>query len=502
MSLQPDRRAATAIRVLVVLLHVIPASTRAAPASLIDVRAYGARGDGRTDDRRAIQSALDAAAPGGTVFFPASPAGYLVLGALRPHSGTTLAGDGFESLLRLPDGGWDVRTLPGTQNYGLITLEGVSRVRITGLRLRGALRTPSLPDGGPDFRFTPQLIQISNTNDAVVEDVVIDHCRFESNRVNAIWEGGPTPGPRRVTITDNVFEDIGWEPSLPVPPGVAVQATVSGGIISRNLFRHVAGAIAATGEDLIVADNVIRDVLAHGIMTGDHRVLGNVVITGNVITTRVVGTDWSKVLALRGITVANAWPGEAEARGFVVSNNIVDFTIGTRTLNEVVAFGAVDTSVALSANAATMRFAVPWRPGDGIIRGFKLGASERRAYVKAIGNSVAFVAHESARPGTGVYGFVAAPVARPGGLTILSTMNTVSGLEARGNGDPVAWDYHCPAGESLTVRSRDDHASGGLVRMGTFIDHRAVPFSMTWQSAERAPDALPKADRPAANAAQ
>lgn len=122
------------------------------------------------------------------MFLPATPAGYLVLGSLRPRSGTTLAGARFPSLLGMPETGWDVRTAPGTQNYGLITLECVSHVRITGLRLRGALKTPSLPDGRPDFRFTPQLVQIPSTKEADVEDVVIDHCRFESNRVNAIWQ--------------------------------------------------------------------------------------------------------------------------------------------------------------------------------------------------------------------------------------------------------------------------------------------------------------------------
>ncbi|MBB4638901.1 right-handed parallel beta-helix repeat-containing protein [Longimicrobium terrae] len=54
-----------------------------------DVRAYGAKGDGTTDDTRAILSARNAAGPGGMVFFP--PGTYLT-GALTMLPGQTWSG--------------------------------------------------------------------------------------------------------------------------------------------------------------------------------------------------------------------------------------------------------------------------------------------------------------------------------------------------------------------------------------------------------------------------
>lgn len=64
-----------------------------------DVRAYGARGDGRTDDTAAIQRAVDAAArTGGVVKFP--PATYIIVGVQLP-AGITLDGYG-ATLKRAP----------------------------------------------------------------------------------------------------------------------------------------------------------------------------------------------------------------------------------------------------------------------------------------------------------------------------------------------------------------------------------------------------------------
>lgn len=56
---------------------------------VFDVKAYGAKGDGTTDDTSAIQSAIDAAhtAGGGTVWFPAAT--YKITAALKLFSGTT-----------------------------------------------------------------------------------------------------------------------------------------------------------------------------------------------------------------------------------------------------------------------------------------------------------------------------------------------------------------------------------------------------------------------------
>lgn len=69
----------------------------------VDVREFGAAGDGRSDDTKALQSALDQAAKGCCrVHVPKGV--YIVSKTLRIASGVTLAGVGRTSVLRLADG--------------------------------------------------------------------------------------------------------------------------------------------------------------------------------------------------------------------------------------------------------------------------------------------------------------------------------------------------------------------------------------------------------------
>lgn len=88
----------------------------------MDVKSYGAKGDGTTNDSAAIQAAIDAcaAAGGGIVWFPLGR--YKTTSSLRMHSGgITLAGTGYASVIK-PEGNFDTvviqSNLPGRFLYG------------------------------------------------------------------------------------------------------------------------------------------------------------------------------------------------------------------------------------------------------------------------------------------------------------------------------------------------------------------------------------------------
>ncbi len=93
----------------------------------VDVRAYGATGDGSTDDTAAIQAALEATPANGTCYLP--PGTYVVLAPLKPRSGTTVAGAG----RRLST----LRVGPAATGTRVLDLSGLVDVVVTSLGFDG-----------------------------------------------------------------------------------------------------------------------------------------------------------------------------------------------------------------------------------------------------------------------------------------------------------------------------------------------------------------------------
>jgi hypothetical protein len=88
-------------------LHVAGSAVFQGPDPWIDVRAYGAKGDGVTDDTVALLTALAAVPPSGAVVF-APPGTYLVSQELALRSGTTLRGAGTATVFKRAVGLYNV----------------------------------------------------------------------------------------------------------------------------------------------------------------------------------------------------------------------------------------------------------------------------------------------------------------------------------------------------------------------------------------------------------
>lgn len=182
---------------------------RAAPVRL-DVRDFGARGDGVHDDRASIEAAQAALPPeGGTLFFPEGVYSVGEAPIVLRRSGLRLEGQGRRSVLRkIRAGGPLLATSPAHP--------GLRDLRVRGLRFEvdlGAERTAveiAIQLGHGMREVAIEDCEFWDLRDYAlllrgVDGVVVDGCRFDSPgaaRGTGIQIGG---NPRRVLVRGSSF---------------------------------------------------------------------------------------------------------------------------------------------------------------------------------------------------------------------------------------------------------------------------------------------------------
>ena len=150
----------TRISVKALLFLLLSVSLGPVPASeWIDVREFGTKGDGRTDDAPALQRAIDEAAKSHRDVF--IPRGTFVVGAtLRLPSHTHIRGSGLTSVLRLRDGA----NIDMIQNAN--PAEGNEGIIIEQLKLDGNKSNQTLGD-------------VRAINHFVIRTMRASRCRFQ-----------------------------------------------------------------------------------------------------------------------------------------------------------------------------------------------------------------------------------------------------------------------------------------------------------------------------------
>jgi hypothetical protein len=308
-----------------------------------NVRDFGAKGDGVTDDTAACQAAINAAGAGGTVLFPTGT--YLLSATLNALTGQQILGEGpnNSTLHRVTDHGdtirfaqaWGVavRNLWFTHStmYGLTDTSLPNRVTSNSAHLRFQNAQGVVVEDCWIWRLPYQiaidagsLIKVHRCNIqgtwdpnyvaaqegiaaiqvggvAYTQIIAVEHCYF----------GGSGNGPRNVTFTS---ADTGAH-------------TFS---ITQNCGNQYAVQIIQC-EDLIVANsyfggnasaNVISDPVA-GSVNLDWRFTGNFFDGAGVTGAMITFNAQADVTAVTGVTIAgNVFNGELQTQNAIVAQNI------------------------------------------------------------------------------------------------------------------------------------------------------------------------------------
>lgn len=232
---------------------------------MFNVKKYGAKGDGITDDTTAIQAAIDAAnvAGGGVVMFP--PGAYLS-GVLNHKTDVWLMGAGMEATTLKAKSGLNDNVLAGvTINYAKVsdmTIDGNGTNQTAGSTVTFfKCRNIQL------FRVKVINSYDVGLNMSNVEDSNISHCIVDGTRVNTAIsfsndDAAYVNGNNVVTdcIMQNAYLD-------------GIIYNTNNGVITNNIIRNnginptvTAGGIYSNGKKgLIITDNIISGNDGNGI---------------------------------------------------------------------------------------------------------------------------------------------------------------------------------------------------------------------------------------------
>lgn len=190
------------------LLQGRPSGLPVIPPQRFDVTAYGAVGDGSTDNTRAIQAALSAAATagGGTVTFPAASGSYRS-GPLTVSSRTALQLDAGATLQALPFERYPNST--SAPSHFITVSSGSTHVAITGSgRIDGDGTAWWLAYRNGTVGSRPRLIQVNRADIVLVSGVTLAnaaqfHLAFNATN-NVTIDGVTITSPETAPNSDGI----------------------------------------------------------------------------------------------------------------------------------------------------------------------------------------------------------------------------------------------------------------------------------------------------------
>lgn len=318
-------------------------SNESVVASRDSVRRFGATGDGVTNDRDALRTALSASSATG-LYIPSGT--YRIdlesgtgLGTLP--SGITIAGDGASTVL-------DIRTSSTSYLNALtvggdnITLRDLSIVftlqasqtatmfLLSGSRSNFRVQNCSLSSSysGTNSTHFSYLFNTTTSAADVMDGMWVGGCVIRGWYYTFLKTNAAQRADRRYFIIGNRFADNGTaHVSLNSPAGVFDQVVIQDNTFG-DLIHGTAGVVHSVGlasiTNCVVASNVFSGVTA-GDAIHIEEACANVAVTGNVITVgeKTDQTTWGDGIRLLDNNIGNPLAAKIAPRGVTITGNTV-----------------------------------------------------------------------------------------------------------------------------------------------------------------------------------
>jgi hypothetical protein len=256
----------------------------------VSVKDFGAKGDGITDDRAAIQAAIDSVTAG-VVYLPPAPGDYLI--APVPDKKRFLALKSNVQLIGI--GNPVIRVARSSAPYDYVIYSSCDNCAIQGLTIDSNIGANPIKDRSEIYAHPRIEIAFGSGRQIRVEHVTIKN----SSSINSIVSGVPVAD---IEIAHCVFTGNGDDPNHIAHDHSALYIHADGAVIQGNVFtalrRGAPAAVTAIethGSGISVTGNVVTDYAVGMNLTGvaPSDSIGNVV-SGNTIRGALFGIEiWS-----------------------------------------------------------------------------------------------------------------------------------------------------------------------------------------------------------------
>lgn len=240
-------------------------------STVFDIRAYGAVGDGVTDNALAIQAALDAAnaAGGGVVYIPTGRFRKLDTPGRqwRIYSNTTLRGEGDTSVIFFDD-----RSSIARSGNDMLRFDNVVNIEFKDFRIEGTALTylsetnqkqcltGSICDGFRMENVTIVGTRYMATAFSYIKNAIVTGCRLDY----IIRDGLRFTNSENVIITNNTLRRVA-DDCVALHSLDAATTPSSGFVVSNNTFEGCQGIKILGAKTVTISNNVFRRTLRNPI---------------------------------------------------------------------------------------------------------------------------------------------------------------------------------------------------------------------------------------------